>query len=304
MPLALGDGRTLAWSEGGDPAGTPVLFFHGCPDTRRAAWTGHDAAHAAGVRLIAANRPGYGASTPASPSYELVVGDVAELADPLGLDRFAVIGMSVGGTFALACAARLPYRVTTAALVATPGETSRMDPPYPRDGLDAEGRVFYDALATGTPAENLARLRPEFLAWRSMIDPEDTDDIALAERWLGSLPPRDRAFAEGPVAEVAAAAREAILVPDGYLSDAALVFGRWPFRVEDVGCPVTLWYGERDANAPPRNGAWLAEHLPDATLNLLPGLGHLESLMRSWETILRAVAGHPRARQARSPAAP
>ena len=118
MPLALGDGRTLAWSEGGDPAGTPVLFFHGCPDTRRAAWSGHDAAHAAGVRLIAANRPGYGASTPASPSYELVVGDVAELADSLGLDRFAVIGMSVGGTFALACAARLPYRVTTAALVA------------------------------------------------------------------------------------------------------------------------------------------------------------------------------------------
>jgi len=128
MPLALGDGRTLAWSEGGDPAGTPVLFFHGCPDTRRAAWTGHDAAHAAGVRLIAANRPGYGASTPASPSYELVVGDVAELADSLGLDRFAVIGMSVGGTFALACAARLPYRVTTAALVAT------------TDGRDAAGQ--------------------------------------------------------------------------------------------------------------------------------------------------------------------
>ena len=117
MPLALGDGRTLAWSEGGDPAGTPVLFFHGCPDTRRAAWTGHDAAHAAGVRLIAANRPGYGASTPASPSYELVVGDVAELADSLGLDRFAVIGMSVGGTFALACAAYHPDRVSAVALV-------------------------------------------------------------------------------------------------------------------------------------------------------------------------------------------
>lgn len=288
---ALHDGRTVAWSEGGDAAGFPVLFFHGCPDTRRAAWSGHDAARTAGVRLIAANRPGYGASTPASPSYERVVGDAAELADWLGLDRFGAIGMSVGGTFALACAALLPDRVTAAALVATPGESPRMAPPYPRDGLDATGQGFYDDLAAGTPQQNVARVSPEFLAWRSSIDPEDADDAGLAERWLASLPPSDRVLLDGPVTEVAAAAREALLVPDGYLADAALVFAPWSFRVEDVACPVTLWYGERDANAPPRNGAWLAEHLPHATLTVLPGLGHLESLMSTWDRILGTVAG-------------
>ncbi|HEX3222161.1 MAG TPA: hypothetical protein VHR35_06275, partial [Nocardioides sp.] len=95
---------------------------------------------------------------------------------------------------------------------------------------------------------------------------------------------------EGPEADVAAAAREAIGAPEGYLADAALVFARWPFAVEDVACPVTLWYGERDANAPPRNGAWLAEHLGDSTLNVLPGLGHLESLLRSWDRVLASVA--------------
>jgi pimeloyl-ACP methyl ester carboxylesterase len=63
--------------------------------------------------------------------------------------------------------------------------------------------------------------------------------------------------------------------------------------VEDVRCPVTLWYGERDANAPPRNGAWLAGHLPEATLEVLPGLGHLESLVRTWDRIL-ASAAEPR----------
>ncbi len=45
--------------------GRPVLFFHGCPDTRRAARSGYDAARRLGVRLIAGNRPGYGASAPA-----------------------------------------------------------------------------------------------------------------------------------------------------------------------------------------------------------------------------------------------
>lgn len=72
--------------------------------------------------------------------------------------------------------------------------------------------------------------------------------------------------------------------------DAALVFAPWPFRVEDVRCPVTLWYGERDANAPPRNGAWLADRLPEATLSVLPGLGHLESLVRTWDRILASFA--------------
>lgn len=282
----LSDGRTIQWSERGSPGGDPVLFFHGCPDTRRASWSAHFAAFDAGIRLVAANRPGYGASTPAAPAYQRVVADALELADALGFDRFGVIGMSVGGTFALACAALAPDRVTRAALVATPGEAPRMEPPYPREDLDKAGRRFFDSLASGSAEDNVERIRPEFLAWRAGLAPDDPDDAALAARWLDSLPREDRVLVDGPAADVAAAAREAIGVPDGYLADAALVFAPWPFRVEDVSCPVTLWYGEHDANAPPRNGTWLADHLPDATLHVLPGLGHLESLVRSWQRIL------------------
>jgi pimeloyl-ACP methyl ester carboxylesterase len=267
-----------------------VVFFHGCPDTRRASWSGHEAARTAGVRLIAANRPGYGGSTPAPPSYQRVVADIAELTDSLGVDRFGVLGMSVGGTFALACAACLPDRVTAAALVATPGEAWRMDPPYPRDDLDAAGRAFFAELAAGTAERNLARVRPDFTSWRASVDPDDVDDSAVAERWLTSLPPEDRELVDGGPAEVAAAAREAIGSPDGYLADAALVFAPWPFRVEEIRCPVTLWYGERDATAPARNGRWLAEHLPRATVTVLPRMGHLGSLVRAWGPILASVA--------------
>ncbi len=288
MPLApLRDGRTLAWSEGGDPHGRPVLFFHGCPDTRRAAQSGYGAARRLGVRLIAANRPGYGASTPAGPSYRRVADDAADLADRLGIDRFAVAGMSVGGTFALACAAHHPDRVRAAALVASPGEAPRMDPPCTRDDLDEAGLAWYAALAERSAEDNLEVVRPDFLAWRSTVDPEDPDDAALAARWTSALPAEDRAvLADRTPADLAADAREALLVPDGYLGDASLVFARWPFDLADVGCPVSLWYGERDANAPPRNGRWLAGHLPDARLRVLPGLGHLESLVRSWPELL------------------
>ena len=286
----LADGRTLHWSEGGDPDGRPVLFFHGTPDTRRAAWSGYDAARRAGVRLVAANRPGYGASTPAAPSYRRVVDDALALADTVGIDSFGALGMSVGGTYALACAAWAPDRVLTAAVVATPGEAPRMDPPWTRDDLDASGQAFYRRVAAGTVEENLELMRSDFLVYRATIDPEDPDDGGLAERWLAGLPARDRALlSDQSERDLAAAAREAVLVPDGYLADAATVFSSWEFRVEDVSCPVTLWYGERDANAPPRNGAWLAGVLPQAVLHVRPGLGHLETLVRGWDEILRSL---------------
>ncbi len=293
MPVTtLRDGRAIQWSDGGASDGVPVLFFHGSPDTRRAAWSGHDPAREAGLRLVAVNRPGYGASSPAPPSYRRVVDDAVELADLLGLDTFGVLGMSVGGTFALACAALRPDRVRAAAVVAAPGEAPRMDPPWTRDDLDREGRAWYAALAAGTVEENVARVRPDFLAYRATVGPEDPDDAALAERWVTALPDGDRLLvAARPASERAAAAREALLVPDGYLADAALVFHAWDFRVEDVRCPVALWYGARDANAPPRNGAWLADRLSSATLRVLPEHGHLETLLRNWTPILASALG-------------
>ncbi len=292
MPeTALPDGRTLQWSEGGDPGGVPVMFHHGCPDTRRAAASGYAVAEDAGVRLIAANRPGYGRSTPAPPSYRRVADDVVRLADHLGVDRFGVLGMSVGGTFALTTAALHPDRVSAGAVVGTPGEAPRMDPPVTRDDLDHVGREWYAALAAGSVADNVDTVRPGFLDYRSQVAPGDPDDAALAQRWLAPLPPADRRLlAARPVADLAADAREALGVPDGYLTDAALVFHAWEFDVADVRCPMTLWYGERDAQAPPRNGRWLAARLPQATLRVLPRLGHLESLLLSWPSLLASLA--------------
>ena len=34
--LTLPDGRTLAYDDVGDPAGTPVVYLHGTPDSRLA----------------------------------------------------------------------------------------------------------------------------------------------------------------------------------------------------------------------------------------------------------------------------
>src|SRR5215469_10466634 len=80
--LRLADGRTLACLELGDPAGPPVLYFHGFPGSRLEARVAAEAATRLGVRLLAVDRPGFGQSTfQAGRTVRSWAADVAALAD-------------------------------------------------------------------------------------------------------------------------------------------------------------------------------------------------------------------------------
>ncbi|MBC7801768.1 MAG: alpha/beta fold hydrolase, partial [Gemmatimonadaceae bacterium] len=112
--VRLPDGRAIAVEEYGDPAGLPVLYFHGWPASRLEAGLIPELP----VRLLAFDRPGYGRSSP-QPGRTLLdwPRDVAEVADRLGLDRFHVVGLSGGAPYAVACAYAIPDRVRGMALV-------------------------------------------------------------------------------------------------------------------------------------------------------------------------------------------
>ena len=173
MRVTLGDGRIAQYWSGGASPGPVVLFFHGCPDTRRIAMTGEEAAQEAGVRLLCVNRPGYGVATAAASTHTSVARDATELLDLWGIEEVAVLGMSVGGPYAAAFAATYPDRVTALGLVASPAMTETAD---------------------DTVEDAMERLRPEFEAWRTKIDPDDEDDEALAARFLAGLPEADAAL--------------------------------------------------------------------------------------------------------------
>ena len=93
-------------------------------------------------------------------------------------------------------------------------------------------------------------MRPEFMAWRAKIDPDDEDDAALAARFLAGLPAADAALLREFGDEfVGGLAFEALVKPEGYLRDAALLFREWDFESRTCACPTTLWVGERDDKA-------------------------------------------------------
>lgn len=77
-------------------------------------------------RAIALNLRGHGGSaTPANRDYAVpsLAHDIAAAADALGLERFVLVGHSLGGAAAAAYAAQHPERLAGLVLVATPGPT-------------------------------------------------------------------------------------------------------------------------------------------------------------------------------------
>jgi pimeloyl-ACP methyl ester carboxylesterase len=144
--ITLGDGRRLGYAEYGDPEGKPLFYCHGYPASRFEAALLDPAARKARVRIVAADRPGCGLSD-FQPNRRILgwPNDVVELADALGIDRFAIVGVSGGGPYALACARKIPQRLTAAGVVCGLGPTSE---PWALRGMLWSRRLVFGSLRT------------------------------------------------------------------------------------------------------------------------------------------------------------
>ena len=142
LRVELPDGTIVGYAEAGDPAGPPVMYLHGSPSSRlEIDLPGiREAAEDLGLRVLAPDRPGIGLST----FRRYTIADYPRLirafSDALGLERFAVIGVSGGGKYACACAWVLPDRVTRVALVSS---TCSFDLLGARATWNAEDRRLY-----------------------------------------------------------------------------------------------------------------------------------------------------------------
>nr|WP_305016743.1 alpha/beta fold hydrolase [Mycobacterium tuberculosis] len=132
--IAVGEDRRIGFAEFGAPQGRAVFWLHGTPGARRQIPTeARVYAEHHNIRLIGVDRPGIGASTP--HQYETILAfadDLRTIADTLGIDKMAVVGLSGGGPYTLACAAGLPDRVVAAGIdplrdVVMLGATNRPD---------------------------------------------------------------------------------------------------------------------------------------------------------------------------------
>jgi pimeloyl-ACP methyl ester carboxylesterase len=256
--LRLPDGRRMAYSDHGDPAGPVVLECVGTPQSRLPFAQQVALAGELGYRMLMPDRPGFGGSDPQpGRTLEDWPADAAALMDALGVARFAVSGGSGGGPYAVACGVLLGDRVTAVALSA------------PAEPLSAPSHGFLplqDPAALRERGETIARLArddPDGLAAFFAPDLSATDreqdaalDPATAARMLENL---REAFRQGA---------------DAYVEDHMINSSDWAYLLPRLTRPTRIWQGDDDNNVPAESTRWLAEQIPGAELTLLTGAGH------------------------------
>lgn len=265
--IRLSDGRNLGYCVYGKAGGTPLLFFHGTPGSRlfnrfeNAPWI-----ERLGIQVITPERPGFGLSDPApGRAIRDWAGDVEELADYIGIDRFHVAGGSGGGPYAIACAIHLPARVLSATLFSSgvPPEVMQLS-----KGMQTGNRVAFltaryapfllKRLLTGT-ARAVRRCPDKY--WAQVLAKSPESDRRIMEKQNG----------ESTITHVQEAFRQGI---DGTYRDMLLVSRPWGLDLEKISMPVFMWHGTADTLMPISAAREFAKKIPGCEPHFIPDAGH------------------------------
>lgn len=265
------DGRTVVFAEWGVPDGHPVIALHGTPGCRLGRHPNEALVASTGVRLVTIDRAGYGGSTRRRGRCVAdCVGDVAAVADALGLGRFAVTGGSGGGPHALAVAALLGERVTRAQCVVGVAPYAEMGESW-FEGMDPQNVKEF-----GWALEGEDRLEGELVA----VDGALRDRVAADPSTLLAdfdLPDADRAVLARP--DYQAVLRQTTVEQTrhgvgGWVDDDLALTRPWGFDPATIAVPTQIRYGTADVLVPPGHGRWLAGRVPGAEV-VVGELGHM-----------------------------
>src|SRR5262249_41727600 len=189
--MQLPDGRMLAFAEYGSPEGAVLVACQGYPGSRLEAVAFSAHAAQANVRVISLDRPGFGRSSFLDRrSFLDWPNHLLALTERLRIDRFALVGVSGGAPYALACAYRIPERLISCGIVSGIGPLklgtagmsrqnrlvlflARRAPWLLRPLLNVSARAFRDE-------KHASKAMPK--AMKSMVKP---DREALAASGLG-----------------------------------------------------------------------------------------------------------------------
>jgi pimeloyl-ACP methyl ester carboxylesterase len=242
------DGLKVYYKETGPQGAPALLLLHGFGSSLQA-WDDWSLKLEQKYRLIRLDLPGFGL-TGASPandySEEKDLAILTHFVDKLGLEKFSVVGHSMGGKMAWSLAASQPERVQALVLMAPDGFPETKDigtKPYEVPAI--MGLIKY--------------VLPKYLV-RKSIEPAFSDADALNDALVNRY--FDMLRAPG--------VRGAILER----SNQTIYTDPVP-RLKAIKAPTLLIWGEQDQMIPSTNAQSYANVLSNSTTVLIPKLGHL-----------------------------
>jgi pimeloyl-ACP methyl ester carboxylesterase len=283
--IRLRDGRTMGIVSVGKNDGFPIFHGHGSGSSRLEVKLLTAAATEEGIRLIGLDRPGIGRSD-LKTGYRLLdwPDDVLEVADRLGIERFAVEGLSAGGPYALACAYKIPHRLRACGLIST------VSPPdlVRRTGTGSMRAMWW----IGAHSPRLLLLYARLI--QRMIGSDAANIEKYLARYAARLAGADQQLLSNPVIRgpIAQAMAESFRQgPKGNLEVVVAEIRPWGFQVDQVTFEkLFLWHVEQDRIMPIAPARLLAQALPYCTTTLYPDEGHFSTMANHAQGIFRALS--------------
>lgn len=248
--LVAAGGLTFACQVHGDRQHPTIFLIRGL-GTQLIEWSPVlvDTLVAGGLSVVVFDNRDAGRSSRLDHDYALsdMADDVVALADALDIDRFHVLGISLGGMVAQLVAVRHPERLLClCSVMSTSG-----NPVLPRSPAAVRERLT----ASASSREGRIRLDAENRAlWGSPGYPETE-----AERLQAARVTHDRCHYPAGVARQMAAV----------LEDGSRVA-----RLAGIRARTLVIHGADDVLIPPEHGADTARAIPGAEFQLVPGMGH------------------------------
>ncbi len=266
------DTQGLTSLEFGDRSGSSIhniLYLHGFPGSGLEARILDSFARERCARVVAFDRPGFGASL----APRLMRGSIAEIGVAIaagmrerGIESYSIIAVSGGAPYALAVSRAAPGAVTRMVLVSGISELSHKGA---LAGMVAQNKVI---LSVGRWAPLLVRPLVHYIAngWRRnprgmvrslarMLDGEDREIL--------SDPVFTKPFAESME-------RAVLTVSEGPYQELRRLLRRWPLDLRAIRTEVKVFHGMEDRYVPLAHGEWISKQLTNSSLTALPGRGH------------------------------
>ncbi|MEQ5787124.1 alpha/beta hydrolase [Erythrobacter sp. NFXS35] len=260
----IGDDVTVHLRDEGPRDAPAIVLLHGS-NADLHTWEPWVAALKDDYRVIRFDQVGHGLTGP-DPAHDYsranYVADIAEVADALGLNRFILGGNSMGGKHALAFAVAHPERVAGLVLVDGSGgpmldidtgkpETKKKDSGGGNIGFTIARMPGVNLLVEQiTPRSLIAQSLDQSVSVKSVVTEAAVDRYWELLRYPGNRRATLERFSQAydPLTEA---------------------------EIAGVTVPTLILWGEEDRLIPVEAGRWLDRTMPDSTLVVYPGIGHL-----------------------------
>lgn len=262
--ITLQDGRTLAYSEFGDHNGFPVINCHGGLVNRLDISWADAIAKKMKIRIISIDRPGIGYSS--LHKDRTVIdwsNDVKQAIDQLDIKKFGVMGWSMGGQYALACAYTMPKRVEKLVLIASCLELSQRKNFFELNPMDKRFSRFAHKLpwlAWGIYAVMYVFIRLFPKSWRR-----------LSAHQLGAT---DKSIISDTQFDFVTPTKEALRQPRGMIEEYKAFIKPWGFELEAINVSTSIWQGTEDKFVTYKWAEFISRHIPNSDLHMIENAGH------------------------------